>query len=118
MRALNESSESNLESTFKKFVIFLFYHHNIIEYMKRVKEMLHSDLHFVMRRVVVLTIMLVVQCRNVVDGFGVAFGLGAIFFQPKLITKPSRGDINSLLEASNFFVESFWVGKVGGGATE
>ena len=71
----------------------------------------------------VLSVILLAHhcCINdgVVDGFSVSFGLGAIFFQPKgLITKSTRGDIPTLLEASNFFVDAFWVGKPGGGATE
>lgn len=46
------------------------------------------------------------------------FGLGGIFFQPKgLITKSARGEMRKLQDASNFFVDAFWVGKVGGGAT-
>ncbi|KAG7341133.1 acyl-CoA N-acyltransferase [Nitzschia inconspicua] len=46
-------------------------------------------------------------------------GLGAVLFQPKgLVTKSARGEISSLLEASEFFVDAFWVGKVGGGAKE
>ena len=45
------------------------------------------------------------------------FGLGAILFQPKgLITTSTRGDVNTLLDASEFFVDAFWVGKTGGGA--
>jgi ribosomal protein S18 acetylase RimI-like enzyme len=71
----------------------------------------------------VLLVILIAHhcCTNdcVVDGFSVSFGLGAVFFQPKgLITKSTRGDIPTLLEASNFFVDAFWVGKPGGGATE
>jgi GNAT superfamily N-acetyltransferase len=46
-------------------------------------------------------------------------GLGAVLFQPKgLVTKSARGEISSLLEASDFFVDAFWVAKVGGGAKE
>jgi GNAT superfamily N-acetyltransferase len=71
----------------------------------------------------VLLVILIAHhcCPNdcVVDGFSVSFGLGAVFFQPKgLITKSTRGDIPTLLEASNFFVDAFWIGKPGGGATE
>jgi GNAT superfamily N-acetyltransferase len=71
----------------------------------------------------VLLVILIAHhcCTNdcVVDGFSVSFGLGAVFFQPKgLITKSTRGDIPTLLEASNFFVDAFWIGKPGGGATE
>eukprot|EP00536_Pseudo-nitzschia_multiseries_P000975 jgi/Psemu1/179932/e_gw1.12.85.1 len=54
-----------------------------------------------------------------VESFSVSFGLGAILSQPKgLITTSAKGDIPALLEASDFFVDAFWVGKVGGGATE
>lgn len=71
----------------------------------------------------VLLVILIAHhcCTNdcVVDGFSVSFGLGAVFFQPKgLITKSTRGDIPTLLKASNFFVDAFWIGKPGGGATE
>ena len=55
-----------------------------------------------------------------VEGFSTpTFGLGALIFQPKgLITTSSRGDVNTLLDASEFFVDAFWAGKVGGGAKE
>jgi ribosomal protein S18 acetylase RimI-like enzyme len=44
------------------------------------------------------------------------FGLGSLLFQPKgLATNPTKGNINTLLDASEFFVDAFWVGKVGGG---
>jgi ribosomal protein S18 acetylase RimI-like enzyme len=51
------------------------------------------------------------------------FGLGALLFPSKLQLKstsiqPARGDIRALLQASDFFVDAFWTGKVGGGATE
>ena len=53
------------------------------------------------------------------DGFAAPFGIGAILFQPKgLVTKSAEGKVPKLLEASNFFIDAFWVGKVGGGATE
>jgi ribosomal protein S18 acetylase RimI-like enzyme len=56
----------------------------------------------------------------VVRGFSSpSFGLGAVLFQPKgLVTKAAGGEISSLLQASDFFVDAFWVGKVGGGAKE
>jgi len=54
-----------------------------------------------------------------VDGFTISFGIGAVLFQPKgLITKSAEGNVPVLLEASDFFIDAFWVGKVGGGATE
>jgi ribosomal protein S18 acetylase RimI-like enzyme len=44
------------------------------------------------------------------------FGLGAALFQPKgIFTKSALGDPKLLIQASDFFVEAFWVGKVGGG---
>lgn len=53
---------------------------------------------------------------NHASGFSAPLGIGALF-QPKgLFTKSAYGDANLLLEASDFFVDSFWVGKVGGGA--
>lgn len=53
------------------------------------------------------------------DGFAVSFGIGAVLFQPKgLVTKSAEGNVPALLEASNFFIDAFWVGKTGGGATE
>jgi ribosomal protein S18 acetylase RimI-like enzyme len=58
--------------------------------------------------------------NNFVYGFSVPpFGLGAVLFQPKgLTTTPARGEIQNLSDASDFFVDAFWVGKVGGGARE
>ncbi len=54
-----------------------------------------------------------------VDGFATPFGIGALLFQPKgLVTKSAEGNVPALLEASDFFIDAFWVGKVGGGATE
>ena len=54
-----------------------------------------------------------------VDGFSVPFGIGALLFQPKgLVTESTNGNVPALLEASDFFIDAFWVGKVGGGATE
>ena len=54
-----------------------------------------------------------------VDGFAAPFGIGALLFQPKgLVTKSAEGSVPALLEASNFFIDAFWVGKVGGGAKE
>jgi ribosomal protein S18 acetylase RimI-like enzyme len=53
-----------------------------------------------------------------VSAFSVPFGLGATLFQPKgLVTRSAEGEPKTLLEASDFFVDAFWVGKVGGGAT-
>ena len=53
------------------------------------------------------------------DGFTISFGIGAVLFQPKgLVTKSAGGNVPVLLEASDFFIDAFWVGKVGGGATE
>lgn len=52
-----------------------------------------------------------------VSGFSAPVGLGAMLFQPQgLYTKSAYGDANMLLKASDFFVDAFWVGKVGGGA--
>jgi ribosomal protein S18 acetylase RimI-like enzyme len=52
-----------------------------------------------------------------VCGFSVPLGLGAVLFRPQgLYTKSAYGDANMLLKASDFFVDAFWVGKVGGGA--
>ena len=49
-------------------------------------------------------------------GFSPPLGLGAALFQPRgLFTKSAYGDPKTLLEASDFFVDAFWVGKVGGG---
>lgn len=58
-------------------------------------------------------------CLSLVQGFSLSFGLGAVLFQPRgrLVTKSARGEPKTLLEASDFFVDAFWVGKVGGGAT-
>ena len=45
------------------------------------------------------------------------FGLGALLFPPKdLSTSSANGDTQTLLKASEFFVDAFWTGKVGGGA--
>jgi ribosomal protein S18 acetylase RimI-like enzyme len=53
------------------------------------------------------------------NAFSVTFGLGAALFQPKgLKTRPSKGEPRTLSAASDFFVEAFWVGKVGGGAKQ
>jgi len=66
------------------------------------------------------TVLLLLQLNvRTANSFSASFGLGAIFAQPKgLITTSAKGDIPSLLEASDFFVDAFWVAKVGGGATE
>lgn len=64
-------------------------------------------------------LVLLISHFDVADGFAVSFGLGAALFQPKgLITTSAKGNVPQLLEASNFFVDAFWVGKVGGGAKE
>lgn len=64
-----------------------------------------------------LFLLLVKLCA--VDGFAAPFGIGALLFQPKgLVTESTDGNVPALLEASDFFIEAFWVGKVGGGATE
>jgi ribosomal protein S18 acetylase RimI-like enzyme len=53
------------------------------------------------------------------SAFSVPFGLGAALFQPKgLETTSAAGEAQTLLAASDFFVEAFWVGKVGGGAKQ
>lgn len=63
-----------------------------------------------------LTFLILVGIAN---GFTVPFGIGAVLFQPKgLVTKSAEGNIPTLLEASDFFIDAFWVGKVGGGATQ
>ena len=54
-----------------------------------------------------------------VNAFVVPFGIGAVLSQPKgLVTKSAEGSVPALLEASDFFIDAFWVGKVGGGATK
>ena len=64
-----------------------------------------------------LLLLLVKLCA--VDGFSAPFGIGALLFQPKgLVTESTDGNVPALLEASDFFIDAFWVGKVGGGATE
>lgn len=63
-----------------------------------------------------IIILLVLFGHPLVHGFVAPFGLGAVFFQPKgLVTRPVKGDTQTLLDASDFFVDAFWVGKVGGG---
>lgn len=69
--------------------------------------------------IVLSCLVLLLLHFDVADGFAVSFGLGAALFQPKgLITTSAKGNVPQLLEASNFFVDAFWVGKVGGGAKE
>ena len=52
------------------------------------------------------------------------FGLGTLLSLTKKIQlkstslQPAKGDIRKLLAASDFFVDAFWTGKVGGGAVE
>jgi ribosomal protein S18 acetylase RimI-like enzyme len=69
---------------------------------------------------VTLVIYTFQDAKVVVRGFSPpSLGLGAVLFQPKgLVTKSAGGEISSLLEASDFFVDAFWVGKVGGGSKE
>jgi len=53
-----------------------------------------------------------------IDALAPSFGIGGIFFQPKgLVTKSARGEMRKLQDASTFFVDAFWIGKVGGGAS-
>ena len=62
---------------------------------------------------------LAVLPQNDVAAFSPSFGLGAVFFQPKgLVTISAKGEPQTLQEASNFFVDAFWVGKVGGGSKQ
>ena len=64
-------------------------------------------------------LLFVILKFGVADGFAVSFGIGAVLFQPKgLVTKSAEGNVQALLEASDMFIDAFWVGKVGGGATE
>jgi ribosomal protein S18 acetylase RimI-like enzyme len=63
------------------------------------------------------TFLIVLMLLAHVCGFSAPLGLGAVLFQPQgLYTKSAYGDANMLLKASDFFVDAFWVGKVGGGA--
>jgi ribosomal protein S18 acetylase RimI-like enzyme len=71
----------------------------------------------------IVSMLLLIQIADNNDVHGLSlsppFGLGAVLFQPKgLVTTPARGEIQNLLDASDFFVDAFWVGKVGGGASE
>jgi ribosomal protein S18 acetylase RimI-like enzyme len=66
-----------------------------------------------------VTVLLLVQYLGgrVVHGFSVSYGLGSVLFQPKgLVTRSSGGEPQALLDASDMFVDAFWIGKVGGGA--
>jgi ribosomal protein S18 acetylase RimI-like enzyme len=66
-----------------------------------------------------LTLVTMFCLLPVHDAFAPSFGLGGIFFQPKgLITKSVKGEMRKLQDASSFFVDAFWVGKVGGGASK
>ena len=75
------------------------------------------------QHVLLLVLALLLSCTSttiLVTAFTTpTFGLGAILFQPKgLITTSTRGDVKTLLDASEFFVDAFWVGKTGGGAKQ
>lgn len=55
--------------------------------------------------------------KGVVLGFSISYGLGAALFQPRgLVIRSSGGEPQALLDASDMFVDAFWIGKVGGGA--
>ena len=62
--------------------------------------------------VLVLTLLVLRDTSS----FSISLGIGALFPPQGLFTKSAYGDANLLLQASDFFVDSFWVGKVGGGA--
>jgi ribosomal protein S18 acetylase RimI-like enzyme len=63
-----------------------------------------------------LLISVLVSQNHHVASFSPSFGLGAVFFQPKgLITSSTKGQPQKLQQASDFFVDAFWVGKAGGG---
>lgn len=62
--------------------------------------------------ILVFTLLLL----NHANGFSMQLGIGALFQPQGLFTKSAYGDANLLLQASDFFVDSFWVSKVGGGA--
>lgn len=54
-----------------------------------------------------------------VEALAPSLGLGAVFFQPEgLVTRSAKGEPQTLQEASDFFVDAFWVDKVGGGSKE
>jgi len=67
-----------------------------------------------------VSIVYVISCLLLLrDGaaFSPSFGLGAVLFQPKgLMTSSAKGEPQTLQKASDFFVDAFWVGKVGGGS--
>jgi len=65
-----------------------------------------------------ISLLFVILDFRVAYGFVVPFGIGAVLLQPKgLVTKSAEGNVPALLEASEFFIDAFWVGKVGGGAS-
>lgn len=69
------------------------------------------------RQAVLLSLIIALGQLPSQDAFAPTFGLGSMFLQPKgLITKSTKGETRKLQEASSFFVDAFWVGKVGGGA--
>lgn len=62
--------------------------------------------------------LLIVE-NNKVNAFSISFGLGSLLFQPRgLRTKAANGEPQTILQASDFFVDAFWVGKVGGGTSQ
>lgn len=73
-----------------------------------------------MRNVILLSCLISLLHFPRAQSFSFQLGLGAAIFRPKgrLITKSARGEPKSLLQASDFFVDAFWVGKVGGGTKE
>jgi len=86
-------------------------HSNIVD-RRKIKAL---QMHYIS----LLCLLFVILKVGVADGFAVSFGIGAALFQPKgLVTKSAEGNIPALLEASDFFIDAFWVGKVGGGANE
>ena len=68
--------------------------------------------------IVTIVVLILRTCYSLCGAFNIQYGIGAILFQPKgLVTSTIEGDPQILLQASDFFVEAFWVGKVGGGTT-
>ena len=66
-----------------------------------------------------IPLLFVILDLRVAYAFVVPFGIGAVLLQPKgLVTKSAEGNVPALLEASEFFIDAFWVGKVGGGASQ
>ena len=65
-----------------------------------------------------IPLLFVILDLRVAYAFVVPFGIGAVLLQPKgLVTKSAEGNVPALLEASEFFIDAFWVGKVGGGTS-